>query len=297
LAGTSIGALVGAIYINKALPKLEELAQDISIDTLLSLVDVSFPGLGLIDGDRICEFLSGYLTDATIEDCDIPFRCVATNFLLKKEFVFQTGSLVNAVRASIAMPGVLTPFHHENIYLVDGGVVNPVPVSVLKAMGAKTVIAVNLNRDTKTASPDARPDGGSSKSTASSPPTEDQNPDESPSDSDPKQDSEAAGFAQGLVNRYDNLKTVLQDRLDDWMPDPATGINIFDVIGNSINMMEQQVTHITLQLDQPDVLIEPNLMEFGLFDFHQAQPIIQQGYEATKERMPQIQQCLSQPQD
>jgi NTE family protein len=252
--------------------------------------------LGLLAGDRVCEFLTGYLQDATLEDCDIPFRCVATNFLRKEEYVFHKGSLVNAVRASISMPGVFAPFHHESSYLVDGGVVNPVPVSVLKTMGAETILAVNLNQDSKAHSSEHAPQANSSSAKAASSAANDRDTQGTASTQDSNQDPAAEGFAQGLVNRYQNLQTVLQDRLDDWMPDPSTGMNIFDVIGNSINMMEQEVTRVNLQTDRPDVLIEPHLSEYGLFDFHQAQPMIQAGYEATQARMPQIQDCLSQSQ-
>lgn len=144
LAGTSIGALVGAVYVTGALEQLEALAEDISLQELLPLLDISFPSPGLVNGDRIREFIAEYLSDRQIEEADIPFRCVSTNFLLKQEVVFKTGPMVDAVRASISIPSVFVPFQHrENVYLVDGGVVNLVPVSVVREIGAEAVIAVN----------------------------------------------------------------------------------------------------------------------------------------------------------
>ena len=299
LAGTSIGALVGAIYLRDQLHRLEEFADDMGMDNLMSLMDVSFPGLGLVDGQRIRDFLSGYLVDATFEDCPMPFRCVATNFLSKQEVVFESGSLVDAVRASISMPGVFVPCKHEDAYLVDGGVVNPVPVNVVKAMGAEVIVAVNLNHDPKTikgtSEQDAKDsdtrlnagetqaagDGDGEQQVASS-----SKADQPPVDSPQNQDKQT--FAQGLVNRYENLKDVLQDQVDDWIPDPETGMNIFDVLGNSINMMEQQVTHMRLQSEAPHILIEPDLMEYGIFDFQQAKPMIQRGYDAAMAKMEDI---------
>jgi NTE family protein len=304
VAGTSIGALVGAIYVRDQLHRLEQFADDIDMEKLLSLIDVSFPGLGLVDGQQVRSFLSGYLMDATIEDCKLPFRCVATNFLSKQEVVFESGSLVDAVRASISMPGIFVPCKHDNAYLVDGGVVNPVPVSVIQAMGAEVIIAVNLNHDPKTIQRSAQSDTQKRGSRAGADQT-DRSP-QSDRESSPTSDQSAAdkksaattssqgeaGFVHGLVNRYENLKDVLQDRIDDWMPDPETGMNIFDVIGNSINMMEQQVTQMRLQGEAPHVLIEPDLMEFGIFDFQQAQPMMQRGYDAAMEKMPEIEAAI-----
>jgi NTE family protein len=288
LVGTSIGALVGAIYLEGALPKLEEFATDISVENLLPLMDVSFPGLGLIQGDRVRDFLSGYLSDSVVEDCRIPFRCVATNFLSKKEVVLTSGSLVDAVRASISIPGVFSPFSHNDAYLVDGGVVNPVPVSVAQAMGAQAIVAVNLNGDPKT----SRPRVGT-KSAHQGLASAHEEPNTSGDAVEKDGRSQEDGFVQGLVNRYEHLKTVLSDDVDDWIPDPKTGMNIFDVIGNSMNMMEQQVTRINLQTDMPDVLIEPDLLKFGIFDFQRSQSMIQIGYEAAEAKMSDIKELLT----
>lgn len=282
LAGTSIGAVVGAVYVRNELHQLEALADDLDIQTLLALMDVSFPGLGLIDGQQIRQFMAGYLADATLEEATIPFRCVATNFLLKEEVVFESGSMVDAVRASISMPGVFAPFQHEGAYLVDGGVVNPVPVNVVKAMGADIVIAINLNHEPETRSSE-NTDAQSDPPSSSAP---EKNDAQNQSSQSQKQDED--GLVQGLVHRYKNLKHVLKDQIDDWMPDPTTGMNIFDVIGNSINMMEQQVTHVRLQTDIPQVLIEPDLAKFGIFDFQQAKPMIETGYAAAEANISEI---------
>ncbi|HHP7244239.1 MAG TPA: patatin-like phospholipase family protein [Elainellaceae cyanobacterium] len=287
LAGTSIGALVGAVYVADALDKLEAFADDIALQNLLSLMDVSFPSPGLIDGDRIHDFVAGYVLNKTMEDAAIPFRCVATNFLLKQEVILQTGLMVDAVRASISIPGIFAPVQKDkNIYLVDGGVVNPLPVSVVRAMGADIVIAVNLNKDPKTEKPHS-----SDESDQSSPPANRTEGEENHSEN-PSNDGDS-GVLPTLSNRYEALKNVLQDKVDQWIPDPSTGLNIFDVLGNSINMMEQRVTEVNLSLYKPDLLIEPNLMEFGIFDFHQSKPMIQTGYDAAKAALPQLEELFA----
>ncbi|HHP7232591.1 MAG TPA: patatin-like phospholipase family protein, partial [Xenococcaceae cyanobacterium] len=109
-----------------------------------------------------------------------------------------------------------------------------------------------------------------------------------------KQQNES-GIVQNLVERYNAFKNIFkdnQDNIDDWLPDPETGLNIFDVIGNSINMMEQQVTQVNLVDHPADILLEPDLSDCGIFDFHQAKPTIQQGYDAAKAMLPQIKQAL-----
>lgn len=317
LAGTSIGALVGAVYVSDALDKLEALAEDLTLQNLLSLMDVSFPNTGLIDGQRIHDFVARYVLDKQLEQTSIPFRCVATNFLQKQEVILETGLIVDAVRASISIPGIFAPFQlEENVYLVDGGVVNPVPVSVVQAMGAEVVIAVNLNKDPKaktahvsdgvrrsasnanSAHASSQAQNAENRSNeSSSDDSSSEQPESMAQDSSSESGSERTseqhdGVLASLSNRYESLKDVLQDQIDQWIPDPQTGLNIFDVLGNSINMMEQRVTENKLRIDKPDVLIEPHLMEFGIFDFHQSMPMIRRGYDTAKAMLPDIKEKL-----
>lgn len=289
LAGTSIGALVGAIYVRGQLPKLEDFAADISTETLLSMMDISFPGLGLVEGKHVRNFLHRYLVDTQIEATKIPFRCVATNFLSKQEVVFDSGSMVDAVRASISLPGVFVPVKHAESYLVDGGVVNPVPVNVVQAMGADIVIAVNLNRDHRTVS--ARTISHLEDDQAA---TLEDDRDASEVGAIAQNNAAIQDWTQRLSQRYQDVKQTIQDQVDDWMPDPSIGINIFDVIGNSINIMEQQVTRIRLETEVPDVLIEPDLIEFGIFDFQEAQPMMKRGYDRAQAAISEIKTCLEQ---
>ncbi|MGF1458356.1 MAG: patatin-like phospholipase family protein [Leptolyngbyaceae cyanobacterium] len=293
LAGTSIGALVGAIYMVGKLDQLETFAQEASFSELVPLMDISFPGVGLLQGDRVYRFIADYVADHWLEDAPIPFHCVATNFLQKQEVIIDGGPMVQAVRASISIPGIFAPFkHQENVYLVDGGIINPLPISVVRAMGADVVVAVNLNSDTTIDHEDIitqSPAAHSAENHQSEPkPVNDA---QSAVDSKSTEAADSAALAT-LANRYEALKGVLNDQLDNWIPDAETGINIFDVLGNSINVMEKRVTEINLLVDKPDVLIDPPLSEFGTFDFHQAQTIMPRGYEAAKAMIPSIQALL-----
>ncbi|MGF1497531.1 MAG: patatin-like phospholipase family protein [Elainellaceae cyanobacterium] len=283
VAGTSIGALVGSVYAVGALDELEAFAAEATRDRLLPLIDISFPGLGLIKGERVYELISQYLEDKTFEQTHIPLRCVATNFLSNKEVVFESGRILDAVRASISIPGIFVPFKRGGVYLVDGGAVNPVPVDVGGEMGADLVIAVNLNHN---------PETEKTKFKAAS--TEEDTADSGEAEAaTPNQQEEDAGLVDRLTDKYETLKSVLSENVDDWIPDSQSGLSIFDVVGNSMNAMEQRVTENNLQRHQPDLLIQPDLMEFGIFDFHRAEPIIERGYAAARDMKPQIEQLIA----
>lgn len=145
IAGTSIGALVGALYAyRKDINWLKELAIEFGAKRFSWLVDPALPRTGLIRGRKVEENLKNIFGDVKFEDLQIPVACVATDIDSGDEVVIREGLVWEALRASISIPVVLTVFKRENRYLVDGGLVNPVPVSVLKKMGADFIIAVNV---------------------------------------------------------------------------------------------------------------------------------------------------------
>jgi NTE family protein len=303
LAGTSIGSLVGAIYLAGALDKLEGFAQDADLFRFQAMLDIAFPAPGLMKGEKVYEFIADYVGDQRLEDASIPFRCVATNFLRKQEVVMTTGLMADAVRASISIPGIFQPFkQQQNIYLVDGGIINPLPVSVVQDMGADVVVGVNLNQDlsidhpaiaTPSDSADSAQDASDASITSSS--TErvsDATLQNSPG-SDHPDETVADNLTERIANRYDELKENLKDEIDRWIPDKSIGLNIFDVLGESINVMEKRVTEANLLVHKPDVLIAPDLAEFGTFDFHKSQAILPRGYEAAKAMLPEIENLLS----
>jgi NTE family protein len=160
IAGTSIGSLVGGAHSLGMLGELENWAQTVNWRSLLSLLDVSLnlrsgPLMtGLIQGDAIVKIInSSVAKDKTFADCRIPFACVACDIKKGKEVWLRSGPIVSAVRASISVPGMISPHYYDGpdgpMWLVDGGLVNPVPVSLAYALGADIVIAVSLNRGTR----------------------------------------------------------------------------------------------------------------------------------------------------
>ena len=146
VCGCSIGALVGAAYANGDLDKLEKWARSLTRQEVLKLLDVSLSG-GLIKGDKLIAFFVNHFVDRNFSDLPLPFACVATNLASGSEVWLREGSVASAVRASIATPGLFRPAQLDGQFLVDGALVNPVPVSLARALGAQIVIAVDLGSD------------------------------------------------------------------------------------------------------------------------------------------------------
>ncbi|MBU4499706.1 MAG: patatin-like phospholipase family protein, partial [Gammaproteobacteria bacterium] len=146
VCGTSIGALVGAAYVGGELDRLEDWVRSLRPQTVVSFLDFSLNG-GLIKGDKLIDFFRSHFVDREICDLARPFGAVATDLRRGREVWLRDGRVTDAVRASIALPGLFTPVLRDGNWLVDGGLVNPVPVSLCRAMDADIVIAVDLNAD------------------------------------------------------------------------------------------------------------------------------------------------------
>jgi len=145
IAGTSIGAIVGAFYAaGKDISQIERAVMSLNRRQMMSLADLTIPTRGFIKGKKITGWLRSVIGDIDFEGLKIPFACVATDINTCREVVIQQGSVVEAVRASVSMPVIFTPAKWQGQYLVDGALVNPVPVRILREMGADLVIAVNV---------------------------------------------------------------------------------------------------------------------------------------------------------
>jgi NTE family protein len=147
IAGTSMGALVGALYASGLRAGDIERALRLDLRRLAMLADVRLSLSGLVQGKRVTSALKSFLGDLDFSDLKIPFACVATDIVHGQEVVIRTGPVINAVRASISVPGLFTPVKVRGRYLVDGGLVNTVPVSTCREMGAEYVVGVNVIPD------------------------------------------------------------------------------------------------------------------------------------------------------
>ncbi len=272
VAGTSVGAVVGAAWAAGELDRLVEWALDAGWQDLLRLFDLSFSG-GLLRGDKVFDVLAEQLPDRLIEDLPCAFGAVATDMNTGEEVWLRDGSLFTALRASAALPGAITPLRHEGRWLVDGGLVDPVPVALCRALGAERVLAVDLGSSLVSA---AMPEPGSE------PPVDIAAnagrrvaPNAGSSAAGPGTDEpESSGWAR-LAEGTRRLRRKLLGR-------DADAPSLYAVLANSINIMQVRITRIRLAGDPPDVLVVPRMPGFSLFDFHRARDAIAEGRRAAE---------------
>ncbi len=268
VCGTSVGALVGAALAGNFLTGLEKMVRSLAWKDIIGFMDLIFLRSGFIEGDKITNHFRNNFSDANIEDLAIPFGAVATDIMTGREIWLQDGSLMDAVRASISMPGIFTPCRYKDHWLVDGGLVNPVPVSLCRAMGADVVIAVNLNSDLI-----GLPryiNRGKQKNTKSNAGT--------------KEPGKFTGFLSKnfLPKGKGAQRRVLEDEH-----------SIFNVIAASLNIMQDRMTKQRLAGDPPDMLISPRLSQIGLLEFNRAAEAIEEGRQTMAFMIPLLKAIMA----
>jgi NTE family protein len=269
VCGTSIGALVGAAYVADRLDQLEGWVRTLDWWDIVRIMDVKLAG-GFIEGEVLMAHIREHVDDVAIEALARPFGAVATSLVDGHEQWLQTGSLLDAVRASIALPGLFNPVRVDGSWLVDGGLVNPVPVSLGRAMGGELIIAVNLNGDIVGRHLLHRP-GVKPR---------------------PDRAGERHEFFDQLLGRFgDELRGKL-------LGGAGTGRSnrgapgLFDVLASAINIMQDRITRSRMAGDPPDLLLAPRLAHIGLLEFDRADEAIDTGYAAAREALPAIERLI-----
>jgi NTE family protein len=263
IAGTSIGAVVGGCHAAGHLEPLERWARELTPKRIFGYLDFNFAGTGLITGQRLCERLEQHLGDRNIEDLPTRFTAVATEIGTGHEHWLSRGRLVEAVRASYALPGVFKPVKINGRWLFDGALVNPIPVSVCRALGARYVIAVNLNFDIL--------GRGSVIS--------------SPEAMFSEADQELQNAAEAERAGKKGVRALLQRQILG-KGDGAPGIST--VMVDALNIVQDRIARSRLAGDPPDAMISPRLQDFGLFDFHRAEEAIEHGMHAVERQLDDI---------
>lgn len=259
VAGTSIGAVVGGCHVAGRLDPLEEFARSLTRRRVFGYLDFNMTGSGLITGQRLRDRLMDHLGDLMIESLDTIFTAVATEIGTGHEIWLSRGRLVDAIRASYALPGIFKPVNVGGRWLFDGALVNPVPVSVCRALGARYVIAVNLNADMcgrgtvvphiSAGSNDAPPDGN------------------------------------GHAKNGRSATKLLQRQL--FGPNEAAP-GISKVVVDAFNIVQDRIARSRLAGDPPDFMIAPRLAGIGPFDFHRADELISRGLAAAHREVEDI---------
>jgi NTE family protein len=269
VCGSSIGALVGAAYVADQLPALKDFAQALTWRSIVGLLDVRLSGGGLINGEQIVELLHNLSITAKIEDCGKPFAAIATDLETGREVWLREGPIDAAVRASISLPGIFSPVHNGDRWLIDGGLVNPVPVSACRALGADIVIAVNLNGDIVETFEARRAKPIMPGMTV--PPE----------------------FVRRLLNQ---VPTGIREQVSAIAPKllrPAEASpGYFDVLANSINIMQDQITRSRLAGEPPHIILLPRLRAIGLMEFHRAAEAMAEGHACVEQALPALRRYI-----
>ena len=263
VCGSSIGALVGAAYATGRLEALSAWARKLTWRDLGRFIDFRASNGGLIEGDRLVRFLRKLLHDTAIEELDKPFAAVASDLATGHEVWLRQGSIIDAVRASMALPGILSPVVQDDRRLVDGGLVNPVPVAPCRALGAEIIIAVNLNGDLV----GRRIDRPRRRRT----------------------------MRKEILERLnlelsDNLRG--NRMISQLLGLGSVGPGYFDVVFGSINIMQDRITRNRLADDPPDVILAPRLRQINLLEFNRAEEAIEEGRIAVRQMIPDLAEAL-----
>jgi len=256
IAGTSIGALVGGSYLAGNLDELDDFARSLTKSNIIRYLDFTLAGSGLITGSRLARRMEEHMADVNIEDLSRPFVAVATDIQSGHEIWLNDGPLIPAIRASYALPGVFTPVMHGGRQLVDGAIVNPVPVSVCRAFEPDLVIAVNLNAEAFGRGTVVRASHYDNFEDAM---TENHN-------------SQAASWFSFMHKREKSMHR--ENRL-----------GVTSVMVEAFNIIQDRIARARLAGDPPDFTVRPKLKDIGLIEFHKAGDAINLGYEEMMARL------------
>jgi NTE family protein len=271
VVGTSIGAVIGGAYAAGHLDRLEDWARSLQPRHLLGYLDIRLDGSGLIGGDRLASALEAAIGPTLIEDLPLKFATVATEVRTGHEIWLTHGRMVEAVRASYALPGIFSPVLVGNRWLVDGALVNPVPVSAARALGAEIVIAANLSSDVFTHATTIYSHGAAEVAVAGAVDAA----------------SEPAP-AKRRFGRFFSPERTMKREFFGSAGRPGISSNMVD----AFNIMQDRITRARLAGDPPDMLITPRVGQIGWFDFHRADDLITFGARAAERAIDSIQEAI-----
>jgi NTE family protein len=254
ISGSSMGALIGALYACEKLEEYKEWVLGLDLFDVAKLIDFSFAGRGLIQGDKVFAVIAEMIGDVMIEDLPIPFTAVATDLIQQKEVWIQKGNLIDAVRASIAIPTVFTPKKIDKRYLIDGGVLNPLPIAPTVADDTDLTIAVDLSAHvTKEYTIDIPKEEHEKKSRIQ------------------EMFFEAAQKAEQLFSR--EKKSALDE------------MGMFDIMGRTIDIMQNAVQECKMAGYSPDIIIGIPNDACGFYEFNKGYEMIELGKLVTQDHL------------
>jgi len=266
VCGTSIGALAGGFYLTGQLPDLDAWARRLNRLKIVRFMDFGRSKNGLIAGNRLFAEMQRAIGDTQIEDLSCPFATVATDLFTGHEVWLNRGSLIEAIRASFSLPGLFEPVHLNGRWIVDGAIVNPIPISVCHAMGAEITVAINLNM----------PAPGRNGNQWHKP--------------TPK-----PGFE--IISRWPSTILRRKGAAEKQPPTDQTEVSVdtprlLNVLASTMNIVQDRMTRSRLAAEPPNVIITPKVGHIGLLDFYKAEEAIEAGATAVYQAEAEIRDAL-----
>lgn len=274
VAGTSIGALVGAVYVAGQLDDLADWVRKLTVRDVVGLMDFTFSG-GVVRGEKLFGSFNERHANPNIEDLEQRYASVCTDMATGREIWITQGPVLTAARASCALPGVFSPVKHGDRWMLDGGLVNPVPVSAARALGADVVIAVNLNAQLV----------GAHLSRASRQLVEREVDAESAAEEAAASTEQALSVATGpedAKGRGRHSRGFWQRVIGYFESSDPEHPGLFDVVASSINIMQDRITRSRMAGDPPEITLIPLLEDYALMDFHRADEAIEEGRDLVR---------------
>lgn len=254
IAGTSMGSMVGGVYALGKMDEFKEWACSLDKLKVFSLVDFTLSKQGLIKGDKVLKKMRDFIPDTNIEDLRIPYAAVAVDLIQRKEVVFKKGSLYHAIRASIAIPSVLTPVKGEHTLLVDGGVLNNIPINHVDRSDGDVLVAVNVNADVPVYK-SAREDEESFRNLSL--------------------------YQKKIKEFYGQLKKDSENNKED-KAGKEDHLGYFSLLSRTIDLMTMRMADMTLKNYKPDILVEISHESCSIFDFYKAEEMVETGRQVAR---------------
>lgn len=278
IAGSSMGALIGGIHAAGKLKTFSDWVRPLQRLDVLRLLDWTISGGGFIKGDRIIGVLKKLIGEINIEDLPIPYTAVAVDLEVQREVWFSRGPLFDAIRASIAIPTIFRPYHYEGRLLVDGGLLNPLPVSPTLRDLTDSTIAVDINAPAEPLY--ATPGGEESGRSADRGAAGQASPEMLPDGGKPAPiDIQRAGYRKRIAEFVESMKE--KRERTGAVNEPGA----FDLLARSLDTVQETITRLRLAADPPDLLITIPRNACAFYEFHRADELIEIGRVRTREAL------------
>ncbi|WP_167605279.1 patatin-like phospholipase family protein [Maribellus sediminis] len=252
IAGTSMGALVGGVYAHGKLSEFRDWMISLDHFELFKLVDFTLGAAGIVKGEKVLNAMKEFIPDVKIEELPIPYSATATDIIKHQEVVFTSGSLYDAIRASIAIPTVFTPIKKNGAVLVDGGVMNNVPISNVKRTKGDKLVVVHVNANIPAITPVLNKK---------------------------EEEEKESKYKKWLSNISEFLSS---------SKEKEHSLGFLSLIDNTLATGMLQLAQLTIKNGNPDILIETSRDTCGTYDFYKAKEVIETGRLAAQKVLDDI---------